>query len=309
MHMVKAELRTAVDAASRAGTEVLTRTQDLDAAHAAAIDMAARNRVAGNGLTVAGSDVEIGHAEPNGNGAFDFQVGGSHLNSVRVVGRRDNTAPDGSVPLFFANLFGVGSFAPRLDSVSSASVRDIALVLDRSGSMATPLGGGTRLSALQQAVAVFLTEIQTNSPGAQLSLTTYSTNSTRDIPLTSNFASIVNRVGNLEASGMTNIFQGLRDGSDSLDQDSNRRSFADRTIVLMTDGIFNVGGTPIPSANLAAGRNHVIHTITFSSAANQDIMQQVAAIGGGIHLHADTAGDLTEAFREIARSLSVVLVK
>ena len=76
----------------------------------------------------------------------------------------------------------------------------------------------------------------------------------------------------------------------------------------MTDGNFNVGGTPVPSAQLAAGRDHTIHTITFSSGANQAIMRQVANIGGGIHLHADDAGDLSEAFREIARTLEVILI-
>jgi hypothetical protein len=37
-------------------------------------------------------------------------------------------------------------------------------------------------------------------------------------------------------------------------------------------------------------------------------MQQVAQIGDGIHLHADDAGDLTDAFRQIARTISVLLI-
>jgi hypothetical protein len=38
-------------------------------------------------------------------------------------------------------------------------------------------------------------------------------------------------------------------------------------------------------------------------------MQDVARIGGGLHFHADDADDLEEAFREIARTLSVLLVE
>ena len=77
----------------------------------------------------------------------------------------------------------------------------------------------------------------------------------------------------------------------------------------MTDGNFNVGGTPLPSAQIAANRGHTIHTVTFSAGANQAIMQQVAAVGSGDHFHADDAGDLTEAFRQIARSLEVLLIE
>ena len=77
----------------------------------------------------------------------------------------------------------------------------------------------------------------------------------------------------------------------------------------MTDGNFNVGGDPTPSAQLAAGRNHDIHTITFSNGANQQIMQDVAGIGGGNHIHADNGDDLADAFREIARSFSVTLIQ
>ena len=46
MHSTRAELRTATDAASRAGAETLGRTQDMNAAIQAAIDTAARNTVA-----------------------------------------------------------------------------------------------------------------------------------------------------------------------------------------------------------------------------------------------------------------------
>ena len=156
---------------------------------------------------------------------------------------------------------------------------------------------------------MFLTEIEQSSPNSAISLTTYATNSTRDIALTENFAFIQAAVDGLAGDGFTNIFRSLRDGSDSLEQDPNRRRFAERTIILMTDGNFNVGGTPIPSAQRAAGFNHTIHTITFSDGADQATMAQVANIGGGVHIHADNGADLAEAFREIARTLAVVLIE
>lgn len=309
MHMVRAEMRTAVDAASKAGSEALAREQDEDLAIAAALEFSERNVVAGNGLTLNRDDVQIGTATLGNSGRFDFETGGRNPNSVSVLGRRDEQGPDGRVGLFFGNVFGVDSVAPTASSTSAASVRDIALILDRSGSMTAATPSGTRLSDLQNAVGVFLTEIEQSSPNSAISLTTYATNSTRDIALTENFAFIQAAVDGLAGDGFTNIFQSLRDGSDSLEQDPNRRRFAERTIILMTDGNFNVGGTPIPSAQRAAGFNHTIHTITFSDGADQATMAQVANIGGGVHIHADNGADLAEAFREIARTLAVVLIE
>ena len=125
--------------------------------------------------------------------------------------------------------------------------------------------------------------------------------------MTEDLNAVRSEIAGLGAQGRTNMFEGLRLGSDTL-LGPNARPFATRTVVLMTDGNFNVGGTPVPSANIAAGRGHEIHTVTFSTGANQNIMQTVAQIGGGIHLHADDASDLEAAFRQIARTLAVVLI-
>ena len=309
MHMVKAELRTATDAAARAGAETLSRTQDPDLAIQAALDVAESNAVAGDGLSLRESDVELGSSEELNNGRIGFITGEADLTAVRVNGSRAADSLDSSVNLFFGGLLGTDFFSPQLDATASSTVRDIALVLDRSGSMGTGLGNGTRLTALVSAVGVFLDEIEDSSPNSNVSLTTYATTSTRDIPLTSNFGAIRNEVGNMTPDGFTNIFQALQQGSDSLEQDPARRQFASRTIVLMTDGNFNVGGSPVPSANIAATRGQTIHTITFSPGANQGDMQNIANIGDGIHLHADDGGDLAEAFREIARTIAVVLIE
>lgn len=309
MHMVRAELRTATDAAARAGAETLARTQDPNAAIDSALAVANLNSVSGAGLELNRDQVVLGSIARGDDGRFEFTEGQFPLTSVRVIGDRTSSSPQGVVPLFFGPLLGQTSFQPTQVATASSSVRDIALVLDRSGSMGIEENGVTRIDALKAAVRVFLEEVEISSPSSAISLTTYSTDSSRDIPITTNFAQIQNQVDNLNAAGFTNIFEALQQGSDSLEQDAAVRGFAEKTIILMTDGNFNVGGTPIPSAQAAAARGHQIHTITFSSGANQQIMREVADIGQGTHLHADGAGDLANVFREIARSLSVVLVE
>ena len=309
MHMVRAELRTATDASARAAAETLARTQDSEEAIQTALRIAELNTVAGEGLVLQRDQIVLGSITPGVNGRLDFVPGGQPLTTVRVVGDRGAGSSQGSVGLFFGGLLGRSDFEPVRAATASSSVRDIALILDISGSMNRQEGGVTRIASLRDAVAVFIDEIQATSPNSAISLTTYSTTADRVIPLTSNLDTIAQAASTFEAEGRTNIFQALRFGSDSLVEDPQTRIYADKTIVLMTDGRFNEGGNPTPSAILAADRGHSIHTVTFSSAANQNIMRQVADIGGGIHLHADDGGDLAEAFREIARALSVILVE
>jgi len=266
MHMVRAELRTATDAAARAGAETLARTQDRDSAIDSAIRVAELNRVAGKGLELSADQIVLGSVTAGDNGKLNFAQDVEPLSSIRVIGDRGDNSAQGPVSMFFGQFLGREEFQPVQVATASSSVRDIALILDISGSMNKAEEGVTRIESLRQAVAVFIAEIQDTSPNTKISLTTYSTT-------------------------------------------AQTRPFADKTIVLMTDGNFNEGGNPKPSAQIAADRGHSIYTVTFSSGANQGIMQQVANIGGGLHLHADDGGDLAAAFQEIARALSVTLVE
>ena len=308
MQMVRSELRTATDAAAKAGAESLARTQDIDLARTAAIEIAARNQVAGDGLTLLPDDVLIGNSSPDNTGTFNFTEGAEPTNSVRILAERSTATPDGPVPLFMGGIFGRDTFSPSETATASATVRDIALVLDVSGSMGQSENGVTRLEALIQAVSIFLTDVEANSPNAKMSLISYTTNASRDIPLTDNFASIQDAVNQFQPLALTNIREAIEFGSLSLEQDSERRRFADRIIVVMTDGRFNAGGTPVPAAVAADDLGHTVHTITFSSAADQATMQAVAAEANGLHIHADDNNDLAEAFREIAATIAVLLV-
>jgi Mg-chelatase subunit ChlD len=310
MHMVRAELRTATDAAARAGSETLSRTQDPAQARAAALAIAEQNSVAGNGLTLSAADIQLGSVRPGADGRFEFLPDVAPLSSVRIVGRRDSGAADGSVALFFARLFSASDFEPVQTATASASVRDVALVLDISGSMSERSGRGTRLSALVAAVRLFLDEVEVSSPQTRLSLVSYSTAPRKELELTPDFNSIRGKVNGFGANGLTAIGNALTMGSDSLVFDPLRRDFALKTVILMTDGNHNTGPSPATTVDTAVSRGQQVHTITFSNGANQALMRQVAnATSGGIHIHADDAADLAEAFRSIARSLSVTLVE
>lgn len=311
MHMVRAELRTATDAAARAGSEALARTQDPAQARAAAIAIASQNTVAGRGLTLDPADITFGSLAEGANGRFVFLPNETPVAAVRVNGRRDQSSSDGPVDLFFARVFSTNSFEPIENATAAANVRDVALVLDVSGSMAAANADGvSRLDALKFAVQVFLTEVQRESPLTRISLTSYSSSPRKLADLTDDFAEIQRIVNRFLPRGATAIGNGLRVGSDSLVNDAGNRQFAQKTIIIMTDGRHNTGPSPATTVNTAVGRGHQVHTITFGAGADQNLMRTVAeATEGGIHLHADTAADLTTTFRDIARVLSVTLIE
>jgi hypothetical protein len=77
-------------------------------------------------------------------------------------------------------------------------------------------------------------------------------------------------------------------------------------MVLMTDGIQNGGTLAIVAARRAAAKDIVVHTITFSDAALQAPMQEVAAATGGRHFHASDPRELVEVFKEIAATLPIL---
>jgi Mg-chelatase subunit ChlD len=304
MQLVRTELRTATDAAARAGAKQLSASQNVPTARAAAIDAAARNSVAGAGLRIADGDVQFGSStQSTPGGPFAFVAGGAPVNGVRVDGRRTESSLAGSVPLFFGRVMGVASFEPEQTAVSTVLDRDICLVLDRSGSMA-----GAKLVALKAAVVDFLGELDRTFPNEQVALASYSSTSRLDHELTENYAAIRDSADRFTASGLTAIGRALQDGIRGV-TGPRQRPFAIPTIVLMTDGNHNTGIEPIVPAREASRLGIVVHTITFGGDADFRRMRDVANETGGIHFHADTAGDLSEIFRTIARTLPVLITQ
>lgn len=175
------------------------------------------------------------------------------------------------------------------------------------------------LGALNTALEVFLEELDNTAQDEHVALVSYSSNTKEcgfsynisDInsDLVSNYDIIRNVMKDLSSrpvKGRTAISAGIDNGIKVL-TGTKIRPFAVKTMVLMTDGIHNLGPEPILSAQVAATKNIVIHTITFSDDADIVRMEAVAAATGGRHFHAPTAAALAQIFREIALTLPVML--
>jgi secreted protein with Ig-like and vWFA domain len=109
-------------------------------------------------------------------------------------------------------------------------------------------------------------------------------------------------------AGGTNIGGGISTGMSTL-ASTGARPWAVRVIILLTDGINNWGPDPRTEASSAASQGVMIYTISFADEADQALMQDIANIGYGRHYHAQNSADLTNAFRDIARHLPMLLTK
>jgi Flp pilus assembly protein TadG len=302
MELVRSELRTATDAAAHAGTRTLSLTQDIAQARQEAKDAAQKNLVAGSPLLLDDSDIEVGLSlRSDKNTRFSFTSSTTPANAMRVTGYRTQSSLSGPVNLFFARFLGRGSFEPVQEAIATQVDRDLALVLDESGSM-----DGQPWTDLSTAVDAFLTALDGTPQNELVSLETFDDSGHHRESLTSDYNKVRDEMDHITPDGMTAIGEGMEKGIESL---SKVNRLAAKAIVVMTDGIHNTGVDPVVVAQDARAAGITVYTVTFGDSADQTMMQNVAATGGGRHWHAPTGADLIDVFQEIANSTPTLLTK
>lgn len=343
MEITRTELRIACDAAAKAAIVRLGSTQSQSTARTFAKTIAQKNPVGGGQLSLTNAQIEFGYATRSGSGAYTFTKNQTPLNSARVTGSRN-------VGMIFGGFLTTTSFTPTQQSIVMRVNHDIALVLDRSGSMAfdssssefayppdrnfgtnfqnyfaTPSLTASRWKSLSDAVSEFTNVLTTRQLDAQVALTTFSEDYTfgsfssveasTDVPLTKTYAQINTKMADWNTKvlvGDTNIEAGLAQGRSALIGTGSRLT-AQRTIILLTDGVPTSGSTNL--ATITAGyrsQGIVTHVITFggqaASGTNQTRMQSTATSGYGQYYHAPNSATLNSVFRQIAEGLPAVYI-
>ena len=158
MQLNRTELRVATDAAARAAGRAFSEHQSVTSAIDMAVSTGALNNVGSQVLLInpdvsgANADGSPGQDEitfgttaraDNGFGRYIFSGAnrGSVMNhtaaatSIRVLGKRTEDSRGGSIQMLFAGWGPFSEFQPAVASTATQVDRDIALVLDRSGSM------------------------------------------------------------------------------------------------------------------------------------------------------------------------------
>ncbi len=304
MHLVRSELRAATDAAATAAAETLSRTQDSQAAIQAGKELALANKVAGAGLQLRDQDFVLGNASFSAQtGKYAFTPEGTPVNSIRVNAQKTQGSASGPASLLFGRLLGVPFFQPQQTATATFLDRDIVLVLDRSGSML-----GQRMTDLKAAVHTFVQVLSSNNSTEHVGLASYSTGATEDVDLVTNLALITQFSDQMIAAGRTSISGGMSAGLNIMQRGFNR-PYVERTMIVMTDGHHNQGIEPRIVAQQVAALKITIHSVTFGSNPDSVRMSEVAAIGNGLYFHAETGAQLDSVFREIAMSLSTILIE
>ncbi len=149
MQLNKTELRVATDSAARAAGRAFSEYQDIDTAIGYAVSTGQLNNIGSQPLNIDPSpeagEIEFGTTRRLNNGYGRYEFTGqdraavrdktARATAIRVMGRRTTDSLGGSVQMLFAGFGPFSEFSPVAASTSTQVDRDIALVLDRSGSM------------------------------------------------------------------------------------------------------------------------------------------------------------------------------
>lgn len=222
-------------------------------------------------------------------------------------------------PSFFIGALGITDWTATATSVACSAGRDIAIVIDRSGSMchdSTAFNGTycpppppewQPFTAVQDAAIAFAENF---SPvWDQLALVSYSTEATTDQPLGDDFGpggALDDAIEDMWPGGYTNIGDAIAHARAELTGPSAHPTAA-KILVLLTDGIPNrPGGTSAGTAyaqdqaSLAAADGIRIYVIGLGDEVDGDFLQGIASTGQGTYLNAPTGAALQAAFQTIA---------
>ena len=240
---VKAKLASAVDAASIAGARALAEGVDDDARIVAARN-AAKNYFAANfpagflGATRVPLTDDMISAVHDTTGYWTVTVTGSAV-----------------TPVTFMRLFGFTEFPISAMGQSIRRDLDIILVLDTSGSLASP---SSTFPALKAAAVNFVNKFNAGSNGDRVGVVSFASGAVVDVPILKdgtrgfNKIQVINAINALNVSGSTASAEGLRLALNDINgvPPINRSSL--RMIVFFSDGapndvpaIFSNSGTPV----------------------------------------------------------------
>lgn len=203
---------------------------------------------------------------------------------------------------------------------------------DRPSNALTPELANTReqpMQSVKDATTVLTTYIAGLDSDDQMSLEIYGQTARHEVNLTMDVAQVSNRLNQMQAGhydGWTNMGGGIAKGIAELTS-SRARSASRKVMVLITDGYANVnknGGTndysggsayALEEATKAAAKGIQIYCVSVGAYCQLDLMDQIAAIGGGEHFAANTAhideysAQLLEIFETIGGKRPVELIE
>lgn len=222
-------------------------------------------------------------------------------------------------PSFFLGYLGITDWIVGATAVACSAGRDLAVVIDRSGSMcADSLGYVSNtcpdtpddwapFNDVQDAAIEFSRNF---SPVYdQLALVSYASTTSTDRTLGAAFgpgSPFETAVGSMTPGGSTNIGAALLLARGQL-TGASAQTDAAKIVVLLTDGIPNLPNNTTQGQNYARQQAQLtadagirIYVIGLGNGVDHVFLQQIASIGSGVYLAAPESSDLQAAFQTIA---------
>ena len=186
----------------------------------------------------------------------------------------------------------------------------------------------SRWDYLHRGINDFVDVLEGTPAEEKISLVAFNSQAEALVTLTSNYQSVLDEVESIIPKDGTAIHHGMTEGLEMVLEDGVTRPFAEKVIVVMTDGVNNAGSAAVIQgaedvvADAHASNEEItIHTLTFGDGTgttpNPDfphsseqpwvgVMVDVAEIGNGEHFHAEEAEDLQPKLRQIANILPTI---
>jgi Flp pilus assembly protein TadG len=194
--------------------------------------------------------------------------------------------------------------------------------------LSPPHPTNSRWAVLARAVGDFYDEVEDFIPPPRTSLVTWGSSytmpiapgtvyqaATTNVPLSNasfqsqrmNVNDSIAALGVQPMMGSTNLSAGLDRAVQQL-TGPNARSLTNKVIILFTDGQWNDGRHPRLAAQDAKAAGIIVHTVSMLTQQQPDLTE-VATITGGTAYTTQNEIELRNAFREIAKSLQVVMIE
>ena len=191
---------------------------------------------------------------------------------------------------------------PEREEDTERAPLELALVLDRSGSMA-----GRKLEVAKRCAAWLVARLR---PTDQLAVVTYDDEVRLVAPLASVNGGLAHMLARIGPGGQTNLSGGWLKGLETL---QGREEGAVRKVLLLSDGLANVGitdGRSLAALAASAQKQGVgTTTIGFGTDFDEELMTAMADAGGGAAHFAETPDAAPAIFAQELEGLTQVVAQ
>jgi Mg-chelatase subunit ChlD len=312
MQLARSETRVAADAAARAATETILRTEDADAAFQTASAITKRHFHLDQGFSLDRKHVVFGQGSSNVGSEWDFIAGKKPFNAARVTVLKSAQSEAGPATLLLS-LFGSPHFEPTQTAIASQIDHDIIFVIEAGGSMHVPQRWKGVLESLEQIAALVPTlgnKIRIGVVVCHKDPVLAQALMPANAEFVARMEEIHNDVKDTKLTQGRSLGGGLELASNVLEAEKRLDLAADQTIIFLGNGDHNQGTHPTVAARIAADRSQVIYCVTFGHNADKDgLMETAALITGGRFYHVEDLSILPSIMKDVLINPSIVLIQ